>query len=71
MPRSAFAQPRSETSAMNAVFEALKSYEQGSGRGALVPLDEAVVASLDNKTARSELERQLVDALKNGGFDLH
>jgi HEAT repeat protein len=60
-------QQKSETTALSTAFDALKSYDQGSSRGALLPIDEAVVASLDDKAARSELERQLVTALRNGG----
>ena len=56
-----------KATALRTAFDALKSYDRGSGRGALLPIDEAVVASLENKAARTELERQLASALQNGG----
>lgn len=67
MPQSTSAQLKPETSALSAAFDALKSYDQGSSRGALVPIDEAVLAALDDKAAQNELERKLVTALKSGG----
>lgn len=67
MPQSTSEQLKSETSALSAAFEALKAYDQGSSRGALVPIDEAVLAALDDKAAQNELERKLVTALKSGG----
>lgn len=56
-----------KSAALDAAFEALKTYDQGSSRGALLPIDEAVMTSLDDKEARKELEQQLVTALKPGG----
>lgn len=56
-----------DAAALDAAFEALKTYDQGSSRGALMPIDEAVMASLDDKAARKELEQRLVAALKHGG----
>ncbi len=52
---------------LNDAFAALTSYDRGSGRGALLPIDEAVRASLGDKSARKELESRLVTALKAGG----
>ena len=66
MPRHT-GQQNFKTIALRTAFDALKSYDQGSRRGALLPIDEAAVASLENKAARTELERQLVSALKNDG----
>ena len=45
-------------------FEALTNYDHGSSRAALMPLDEAVVASLENPAARVGLEQRLVAVLK-------
>jgi HEAT repeat protein len=53
--------------ALDTAFEALRVYDQGSSRGALLPIDEAVMTSFDDKQARKELERQLVTTLKAGG----
>jgi len=67
MPQPAIAPSKPETAALCAAFAALKTYDQGSSRAGLLPIDEAVVAALDDKTARRELERHLVTALKHGG----
>jgi HEAT repeat protein len=48
-------------------IEALKSYDQDSSRGVLVPLDEAVLASLKDEVLRSELEQHLVAVLDGDG----
>ncbi len=48
-------------------LEALKTYDRGSGRAALLPLDDAVKVSLADKSARTTLEQQLVIALNAGG----
>lgn len=67
MPQSSPTQAKPDADALNAAFDALKTYDQGSSRGALVPIDEAVIASLDDPRARQELEQRLVTALKDGG----
>jgi hypothetical protein len=59
--------PKTEATEINAAFEALKSYAQGSSRGALVAIDQAVKASLGSESARAALERRLVGALQRGG----
>jgi hypothetical protein len=48
-------------------FEALEKYDRGSGRAALLPIDEAVTAALGDGAARKELERQLLAALGTVG----
>ena len=67
MPQSTLVPSKPETSALGAAFEALKTYDQGSSRGALLPIDEAVMASLNDKAAQNGLEKQLVTALERGG----
>ena len=67
MPQPTTAQPKPESAALSVAFVALKTYDQGSSRAALLPIDDAVVAALADKAARKELERQLVTALKNSG----
>jgi HEAT repeat protein len=42
---------------------AIKTYDTGSARGALEPLDEAVRASLNDPRARTDLERKLAALL--------
>ncbi len=45
-------------------FDALKTYDAGSGRAVLLPLDSAVAAASANPAQAAELERQLVGALR-------
>lgn len=52
---------------LDAAFSALRTYDQGSSRAALLPLDEAVVAALPDPTARLALEPRLLAALTSGG----
>jgi HEAT repeat protein len=49
--------------AVDKAFEALKTYEWGTDRGVLKPIDDAVVASHGDAAARGELEKRLVAAL--------
>lgn len=51
------------SASLDAAFAALSTYDRGSSRGALLPLDAAVVAALPDATARLALERRLVAAL--------
>ncbi|MBE0542654.1 MAG: hypothetical protein IH623_14955 [Verrucomicrobia bacterium] len=67
MPQSIPTQTKPDAAALDAAFEALKTYDNGSSRGALVPIDEAVMASLDDKAAQKELEQRLATALQHGG----
>ncbi|MBE0545855.1 MAG: hypothetical protein IH623_31385 [Verrucomicrobia bacterium] len=67
MPQSIPTQTKPDAAALDAAFEALKTYDQGSSRGALMPIDEAVMASLDDKAAQKELEQRLATALQHGG----
>lgn len=52
-----------ETSAIDQAFEALKTYDAGSNRGALQSIDEAVVAAMKDEPARAKLEARLATAL--------
>ncbi len=67
MPQSSPTQTKPDAAALDAAFAALKTYDHGSSRGALVPIDDAVMASLDNQATQKQLEQRLVAALKNGG----
>ncbi|MCW5554682.1 MAG: hypothetical protein KIS67_21295 [Verrucomicrobiae bacterium] len=67
MPQSSPTQTKPDAVALDAAFEALKTYDQGSSRGALMPIDEAVMASLESQSAQKELEQRLITALKKGG----
>ncbi len=53
----------SETRAIDQAFEALKTYDAGSNRGALQPIDEAVVAAMKDESSRAKLEARLAAAL--------
>jgi HEAT repeat protein len=46
-------------------FEALKTYDWGMDRSVLNPIDEAVVQTRDNPSARRELETQLLALLQS------
>lgn len=52
---------------MDTAFAALATYDQGSSRGDLVPIDQAVKASLGDELAQKALEQRLVGALQRGG----
>jgi HEAT repeat protein len=49
--------------ALDAAFDALKTYDAGSSRGSLVPIDEAVRGALPKEEAREALETRLLDCL--------
>jgi HEAT repeat protein len=49
---------------LSAAFEALKTYDYGSDRGALLPIDEVVAATLNEGASQKTLESQLLDALR-------
>jgi HEAT repeat protein len=49
---------------LDQAFEALKTYDWGTDRKALNPIDEALVATQDDAAARQELETRLAAVLK-------
>ncbi len=49
---------------LDQAFDALKTYDWGTDRKALNPIDEAVVATQDDPAARKELEARLAAVLK-------
>lgn len=51
-------------SEVEAAFEALSRYDHGSPRGALMPLDRAVAASVADSPLRAELERRFIAFLR-------
>ena len=53
-----------ESEGVKRAFEALKTFDWGADRKLLVPLEEAVVASLDDAEARAALEARLVAVLE-------
>ncbi len=54
-------------SEVDKAFESLKTFDAGSSRGALMPLDNAVIASIGDAAARKELEHRLLAALQTVG----
>jgi HEAT repeat protein len=56
-----------DAAAVDAAFAALKTYDRGSSRAALLPIDEAVMACADAPAARKKLEQRLIAALTDGG----
>lgn len=53
-----------ELDVLNQAFEALKTYDWGTDRNVLNPLDQAVLATHDDAEARKELETRLAAVLK-------
>ena len=53
-----------DSAAVAAAFAALATYQAGSGRAALLPIDEAARACLANAAERDKLEQRLLAALK-------
>jgi HEAT repeat protein len=47
-------------------FNTLKTYDWGADRGALNPIDQAIIATHGDAAARRALEKRLVDALAGG-----
>jgi HEAT repeat protein len=66
-PVAAKSKTKPDASALDQAFEALKTYGEGSGRAALLPIDEALVACLDDQPARRQMESRLMAALQAGG----
>lgn len=54
------------SAALDTAFETLKTYDWGSDRRALNPIDQAIIASHGDPAARRMLEKRLVDALAGG-----
>ncbi len=58
---------KTDTLSLDPAFEFLRSYDRGSDRGALVPIDEAVRRSLQDPDLRIALERRLGLVLSQPG----
>ena len=56
-------QPQVDAAAVDNAFDALKTYDWGTDRDTLNPIDDAVVATQGNAAARKELETRLVAVL--------
>jgi HEAT repeat protein len=56
--------PVPPTAALDTAFAALTRYDRGSGRGALLPIDDAVAAATPDTALRAALETRLVAVLR-------
>ncbi len=59
-------QPKVDDAAVEKAFETLKTYDWGTDRKTLSPIDEAVVATRGDAAARKDLETRLVAVLESG-----
>jgi HEAT repeat protein len=59
-------QPEIDAAAVDKAFEALKTYDWGTERNTLDPIDEAVVATQGDAAGRKELETRLLAVLNSG-----
>ncbi len=57
---------QTDSAAVDNAFNTLKTYDWGADRETLKPIDQAIVASQGDATARKALEKRLVDALAGG-----
>jgi len=57
---------QTDSAAVDKALETLKTYDWGADREALKPIDQAIVATQGDVTARKALEKSLVDALASG-----
>lgn len=53
--------------ALTASFEALATYDRGSGRGALQPIDDAMAAASADEVLRAEIESRLIAIVRGPG----
>jgi len=58
--------PKVDSAAVDKAFEALKTYDWGTDRKTLNPIDEAVVATRGDAAARKGLETRLLAVLNSG-----
>jgi HEAT repeat protein len=61
---SASTRPAPDPSSLDKALTALATYDHGAGRATLMPIDDAVVASLADPAARSALEQRLIRSLQ-------
>ena len=63
---AAAAVARADSAAVNKALETLKTYDWGTDRNALNPIDQAIIGTHGDAAARKTLEKGLVDALAGG-----
>jgi len=59
-------QPQVDSTAVDTAFEALATYDWGTDRNTLDPIDDAVVATSGDAAARKGLETRLIAVLNSG-----
>ncbi len=59
-------QPKVDPAALDKAFEALATYDWGTDRNVLNPIDDAVIATRGDEAARKELEKRLMAVLLSG-----
>ncbi len=57
---------QTDSAAVDNAFNALKTYDWGTDREVLKPIDQAILAAQGDAAARKTLEKRLVDALAGG-----
>ncbi len=57
---------RMDSTAVDKALETLKTYDWGADREALMPIDQAIIATHGDAAARKTLEKSLVDVLTSG-----
>ena len=57
---------QADSAAVNKALETLKSYDWGSDREALNPIDQAIIATHGDASSRKRLVKSLVDVLSGG-----
>lgn len=63
---AAVAAAQTDSPAVDKALETLKTYDWGSDREALKPIDQAIITTQGDAAARKGLEKNLVDALAGG-----
>ncbi|MHC4368546.1 MAG: HEAT repeat domain-containing protein [Planctomycetota bacterium] len=63
---AAAAAAQTDTATVDTALKTLKTYDWGADREALKPIDQAIIATQGNATARRALEKSLVDVLAGG-----
>ncbi len=57
---------QTDSAAVDGAFNTLKTYDWGADRGALNPIDQAILATQGDAAGRKALEKRLADALSGG-----
>ena len=58
--------PQVDPAEVDKAFETLKTYDWGADRNSLKAIDDAVIATQEDATARTALEKRLLESLAGG-----